>query len=176
MDFSKWLDLIKLPTRYVVSFALAAAAMLIFLPDSMMETLGLFQLREQYRSWIGLLLVISIAILIPPPIITATAWGKTWIKRRSRIRHLHRQLHKLTLGEKAILRGYLENNAKSQDLDMTDGTVEGLVIAEILFRSSNFGMHPRFWAHNIQPWAWEYLKKHSHLVAGDSDDSGFPES
>ena len=173
MDFTKLMDFIKLPTRYIFSFALAAAAMLIFLPDSTMETLGILQLREQHRPWIGLLLVTSIAILVPPPLIATATWCKNGIKRRSRLRSLHKRLHRLSSGEKAVLRDYIEKDTKSQNLDITSGVVGGLVASGILFASSTIG-DLFAWAHNIQPWAWEYLQKHPNLIADDRNESDPP--
>jgi len=50
---------------------------------------------------------------------------------------------------------------------LSNGVIKGLILEDILYRSSSVSL-PRHgfmsFAFNIQPWAWEYLNKHSYLL------------
>lgn len=78
-------------------------------------------------------------------------------------------LQRLSAEEKAYLRGYILDNTKTQYFEVTDGVVQGLVAAKILYRSASItGRYSKSYipmiAYNIQPWAWEYLNKHPELL------------
>ena len=77
-----------------------------------------------------------------------------------------KRLHDLTGKEKKILRAYIENETRSLQLPITSGVVNGLVSENIIYRSSSVGegVGMKF-AHNIQPWAREYLKENPELLA-----------
>jgi len=81
------------------------------------------------------------------------------------LKPLQQSLHSLSSEEKEYLNRYISNNTKTQYFDVRDGIACGLVGSHIIYRSSNLG-HAGTWnfAHNIQPWAWEYLQKNKHLL------------
>jgi hypothetical protein len=66
--------------------------------------------------------------------------------------------------EKRVLCQFLHNETTTRDLPISDGVVGGLVAKGILFHSSNFADHHLGSAHNVQPWAWEYLNSHPNLL------------
>ena len=163
MDFSKVVDWIKLSPRHYVAVALASAV-LLFLPDSPLTTIGLDHFRATYRGWIGAAFLLSLALLVSHPL--AVLWGQvtSWWSDRQLIRHGLQRLRQLTPSEKRILRQYIGENTRSQTLNFMDGVVNGLVQAGILYQSSNVGTMDGDFAYNVQPWAWEQLQKNPSLL------------
>jgi hypothetical protein len=78
-----------------------------------------------------------------------------------------KRLHRLTIEEKQILRGYVEGQTRSMNLNVSSGIVNGLVGESIIYRASNLS-NPMAgfmaFSYNIQPWAWDYLNKHRDLL------------
>jgi hypothetical protein len=109
---------------------------------------------------------------ISAPLYAATVWYGTmsvWnLVQKSREekasqRVLQNRLHSLSKSEKNVLRGYITKNTKSLVLSYMDGVANGLELTRIIYRSSTLGSDSGF-AYNIQPWAWEYLKKNPDLL------------
>jgi hypothetical protein len=73
-------------------------------------------------------------------------------------------LPQLTEDEKAILRGYIEGQTRTQYLAMSNGTVGQFVVEKILFRASSLGSVADYFPYNIQPWAWDYLNNHPEVL------------
>jgi hypothetical protein len=92
-------------------------------------------------------------------------WTKDAITSRRRIKYRQKRLHRLTPAERAILRKYIIKDTRSQDLSLQDGVAQGLVLERIIYRPlPSIGDVRRGFPHNIQPWAWDYLKKHPELL------------
>ena len=74
-------------------------------------------------------------------------------------------LENLSPDEKDLLSKYFENNTKTLNFSMHDGTVMNLRAQGILFIPS---ITARGWsmstAFSMQPWAWEYLNKNQQLL------------
>ena len=78
-----------------------------------------------------------------------------------------RRLQSLTDEEIHILSAYIMRKTRTQYLSIQSGVVKGLVHDNIIYRSSNVGSleyGAMAFAHNIQPWAWEYLNDHPEIV------------
>lgn len=69
-------------------------------------------------------------------------------------------LENLSKDEKELLREYIDNDTKTRDFSIRNGIARGLQSCKILYISSNISRGPKFiFPFNIQPWAWEMLKK-----------------
>ncbi|MBI1879994.1 MAG: superinfection exclusion B family protein [Chloroflexi bacterium] len=90
-----------------------------------------------------------------------------WIQNKRHqsavLQERQKRLHNLTRSEKAILKGYLGNQTRSQYLPIESGVVNGLEAEDIIYRASHIGKLDE-WAFNIQPWAWDYLTDHPELL------------
>ena len=161
-DFTWLFDALKLSTRFVLPVVLALAVFL-FAPDSFIDHIGLTALRQQNQAYLGAAFVLSSCILASRGIIRGTAWARQQYRERVSLRASRARLHNLTPEEQALLRGYLERQTRSANLDIMSGVVSGLVSTDILYRSSNLGRTSTF-AHNLQPWAWDYLNEHPELI------------
>ena len=163
MDLSKVADWLRLSTRqlfWLVLFSSAVLSLVSFAPDAVIVSLGLLDIRTEYRTIIGLLWTFSVAGL------AVAASGRAWkeISNRLTLRRWQRTLHELTPAEQPIIRQYVEGNTKTQYFEINEGVVESLVGGMILFRPSNVSRVRATFAYNIQPWAWEYLQKKPHII------------
>ena len=169
MDWSKLLEAIKLPPKYLVPICLASG-FLLFGKPSYVALLGLDSFVDSYRPWIGLVFILSLPLLLLEVLQRIWSWlSRKYKNIKSRFAARHRLEH-LTQEEKEILREYIFNQSKTQVLDLADGVVQGLVHAKIIDQASPLGSLADGFAYNIQPWAWNYLNKNKHLLS-DTDDA-----
>lgn len=152
------LEFLKQPLRYSIGLGVVAAITL-FTPDSIINQLGLLKLRNEGKPYLGVVLLLSIAVAVASFI----GWSVTKYNGYRLSGARKKRLHRLTIQEKQILRAYIEGQTRSLTLDITSGVVSGLVSESIIYRSSNLGRLSGF-AHNIQPWAWDYLNEHRDLL------------
>ena len=163
VDVSKLSEWLKLKPKYLFALGLGSG-LLIFSPVSFLEKLGLIELATDFRPWIGALFLLS-AVLLITNILSKLG---TPIQRKFEdmlfVRRKAKHFKELTPAEKHILRRYLEGDTRTLDLNVSDGVTNGLIAAKILYRASTLGDMSGYFAHNIQPWAWRYLKKHPEMV------------
>lgn len=177
MDFSKVLDWIKLSPRYLAAIAIFAG-LLLFAPRSFSETLGLLPIIDQYRPWIGFAFLLTIALLSAHASVPLVKYAMAeWKQRRNRKRQEER-LRNLTSDEKAVLRGYIFKDTRTQYLRPDDGVVRGLVSVGIIYQASSIGGagFSFYFAFNIQPWAWDYLQKNRSLIEEGNNKPYDPDS
>ena len=75
--------------------------------------------------------------------------------------------------EREVLAKYVAEDTTTLAFEIRDGVVNGLVGKGVLFRSSSL-TNPMSYDldTNIQPWAWEYVKKHAGLLKGIKPTKG----
>src|ERR1700693_3001638 len=106
-------ELLKQPLRYSVAIGIVVATVL-FSPDSIMNQLGFLKYRDEGKPYFGVVLLVCIILTIASGI---GAVGKKinnyrfWHARKKR-------LHRLTIEEKQILRGYVERQTRSMNLNI----------------------------------------------------------
>lgn len=166
--FIKFFELVRTPYRYIFG-AFVTNILFLFAPDRYLAALGVLKYRQTEKPYFGLLffllLTITIAAIFDAAVNTARYYNA--------MRAARKRLHSLTLEEKAILAGYIARDTRAQYLSIQSGVVRGLVHAGIIYRSSPVSS-PEFssgiaFAHNIQEWAWEYLKAHIELLLPEDD-------
>ena len=170
MDLSKITDWIKLKPRYLVGLT-AISTILLFAPSTFINALGLTEILEAYRGWVGgaflisgILLGVHVLAYLGDPI-------ERWFNDRRFIIVHATHLKELSPGEKTILRRYVDNDTRTQELNISDGVAQGLVGKKILIRTSTLGDATGWFDHNIQPWAWNYLKKHPQFLNEKSPEA-----
>lgn len=80
------------------------------------------------------------------------------------IKRVKKRLRHLTEDEKDALRPFIENNVRTRRFRLSSGIGEGLQAKKILYRSSKVGEYGDFFPYNIQDFAFDYLRKNSHLL------------
>jgi hypothetical protein len=177
MDPSKFLDWIKLSPKYLLGLAVFAG-LLLFAPNSFIERLGLVEIVDKNRTWVGLAFILVISLLsvnLFEPVIGY--FKEKWNKWKTRKSQEHR-LNNLTLEEKAIMRGYILKNTRTQYLRVDDGVVRGMEREGLIYMASNLGgVGFSFnFAFNIHPWAWTYLSNHQDLIKEGNNEFYDPDS
>jgi hypothetical protein len=164
-------DLIKLQPKYLIGISIATGVLLFGTDTVVLKGIGLVEFTDKYRVWIGVTFLIVTSLLVAHFVddIRKLISGKR--TERQVLAYGKKYLKALTPDEKKILKKYIEENTKTQNLNYTDGTVQELNNANIIYMSSSLSKFHTIFPFNIQPWAWEYLNKNKHLVevAGDYD-------
>jgi Super-infection exclusion protein B len=169
MDLTKVLDWLKSSPKYLFPIALVTGLGL-FSPSSVLDIFGLTSFVSQYRQYIGIVFLISMALILTEAILFAHRALSGWRQRSEVTKHRQELLQNLTLQEKSVLRNYITRKTKTAYFDLEDGVVGGLEAQGVIYRASNIGQLDR-WAYNIQPWAWDYLTKNPHLLTSESVNS-----
>jgi len=159
-DITNW---VKLSPKHWLSILVATSA-LLFLPDGLLTRLGAEVVVKQHRMWIGLAWLVACAMLVAHALQAVGGRGAMIVRTRRFLKTGRDALRKLTPEEKRLLADYVLSDSKSQNLDLRSGVVNGLVQAQIIYRSSNMGDLLRGFAYNVQPWAWEELKANPGLL------------
>lgn len=165
-EWSKLLDWAKLKPRTWFAMATASTALLL-LPEDILSGTGLDEIVVGYRSWLGVALLLSLALLFAHVAGETWNWGREWLKANRHLRALHGQLRELSPGEKHVLKKYIEGQTTTLYFTVSDGVIGGLVAKKILFQSSSIGQMHSF-SYNLQPWAWTYLRAHPDILVGAS--------
>jgi hypothetical protein len=148
---SAFLELFKQTPK--VFFALALVGFLVlFLPNSVVETIGLLEFREQYKGYIGIITLICSSLLLGH--VGSIAY-KQIVLRIS----FWRTMRDLSLEEKIALKPYISNDDATRSFIIGDGIANGLTAKKILYRASNVGTYGNRFAFNLQPWARRYLRR-----------------
>ncbi|MGM0783614.1 MAG: super-infection exclusion protein B [Pseudomonadota bacterium] len=162
MDISRIADWLKLPTKTLAALCFVAG-ILLFSSAEFLSTVGLSDLVETYRGYIGVIFLVTLALVVVNAAAAIWKFFKPWIVQAYLIWQGKKRLQALTQEEKEILAYYIQNQTRSQSLDIKSGTVNALQRDRIIFRGSNLGTYFGF-DYVIQPWAWEHLNNHPKLL------------
>jgi hypothetical protein len=151
-----------------------ATGVSLFAPDWFITRLGLLELRNQHRAYVGGAFALSGALLAAQGVAAAAQMARRRY-RRYRLEWQSREaLHALTPDEKAYLLPFVIGGQNTLYFHVQDGVAGGLIAKKILYRSSTIGSMLSGFAHNLRPWARDYLEKHPHLLEGASPEPSGP--
>ncbi|HEY60672.1 MAG TPA: hypothetical protein G4N92_08330 [Anaerolineae bacterium] len=167
MNLSKITEWIKLPPRYLIPISVVTGT-LIILDKPLLSLFGLSNFVEKTLPYISIIFFTSTALIITSVIVCIINWGKRKIASKNEHKNITDRLCHLTQGEKLILLGYFLEDSRSQQLLIGDGTVRELESFGIIYRSSNIGSIDYF-AYNIQPWVWNYVKENWKKIFNEGD-------
>jgi hypothetical protein len=147
---------------------------MLWLPDAVTSALGLTTFREENRANLG-----AAFVLFGSLVLAHVVWGlrhairalAAWLnvkKEARRVEEAHRRhLAELTPDEKAYLLPYIKDQANTQQFQIEDGIVGGLVAKGILYQASRVGYFGEGgWAFNMQSWARAALSENPRLLDG----------
>lgn len=150
-----------------------SCAVLLFAPEALVSTLGLLELRESYRPYLGVGLILSGSVLVAHGVAKLGAAAKNvisrWQKQRQqgkRIEAGKRAMASLTADEKAYLVPYILDGETTCYHQLEDGVIASLEAKGIVYRASSVGRALTGFAYNLQPWAREYLSANPQLLDG----------
>src|SRR5260370_28292159 len=150
-----WLkDLIHSPR--VLSVVCVVGAMLLFLPSRHLDHFGLTAFRDEYRKWIGLATVVSLALLLTQ--LGTYIWTKMERSRKSRRLEIKRlqSLETLSRGEWFILQRCVDKGEQTIFLSVGDPHVNALCDKGLLV-SARSG-HSWNWPFTIPDDLWNHLQ------------------
>lgn len=163
MDLPNLTDWLKLrPSHY---FALAVVTgMLVLGPPILVQRLGLQPVVREYRPWIGVAFLLFVALWLVHGAGPAIEWAKRKEKQRRLKNTQLATLESLTPAEKQILRRYIAGNTQTITLDMSRGEHARLEAHGIIYRPSSVSRAFTNFDFNLQPWAWDHLRKNPELL------------
>jgi hypothetical protein len=142
----------KIPVPFLVAI-ISVLALILFLPDPVAKTLAIDEFRVNFRALLGPTLLLAVSFLIARFYI----FLRSGVVEKKKLKAQQQILHKLTSHEKGYLIQFLEGqNTLYKGID--DGVMGGLIAKGIAYRSSQVGNYIDGFAHNLQPWAREYLE------------------
>jgi len=156
-------EVIKLPVKYIIAIFLILFSLLFF-PEVFITKLGLSQIVQKYRAYIGLAFLVSSFFIIVHISTYLIKYLKALYEYSRLVRHGIKRLKELTPKEKHILNEYIINNTRTSTLAYNSGVVRELESYKIIYRSSNVSTSHLSFSYNINPWAWKYLNKNKHLL------------
>lgn len=166
--FKHILEALKLAPKYLVAVGIVLT-FLLFGPRELLQALGVQDVAKDYRSVVGVGLLLCGAILGVGVVQTVYAPLRRIFKRWQFRRHIFQRLKRLTEDEKQILRFYIANQSRSNKLRFDDGIVQGLANDRIIFRASSIGSLVDGFAFNINNVAWDVLNKDQTLLDGTTN-------
>ncbi len=164
-----FLTSLKAVTPQILIGIVAFCATLLFSPMAFTAKLGLADLINANRAYVGSAFVASCCILLSQ----FAWWAKNFLLhpvisfRRSR--RQARAMSELTPDEKAYLLPYVTETKNTQYFRIDDGVSQGLAAKGIIFQAASVGYMEDGWAYNLQPWARRYLAKHPDTLSGANE-------
>ncbi len=165
-DFVKTcLDVLKLAPRYLIALG-AVAAFLLFSNNGLLKSLGVFDIVQKNRQWLGLTLLVTTSIFCVDLILRFVSWVRRRKNESRFYERMKKRLSELTEDEKQILRYYFAKQTRANMLRIDDGVVQGLAEVGIIYQSTRLGNMVEGFAYNIDDFAWSYLYEHLDLLDG----------
>ena len=160
---------------FVIAFFLGFGGLLLLtLPDSLLETFYVKELRDNQIEAIGSIAFACFFIAFCGLIYFVGGWLFGIGKGKYRARKMEETeieiLKNLTPVECKYLVNYVFKQTQTAYFAPSDGVVGGLESKGILYRSSNLGRVHKF-AYNIQPWAYEQLRQNPQFLTSKLTES-----
>lgn len=162
------LEVLKLAPRYLAAIGLFCG-MLLLLPDSITNGLGVRDVAQNYRQWLGIAFLASLALLAVNGCIKISDTMQNRTRRTKSHERTLKRLRGLTEEEKQILRFYVAKQSKTNVLRVDDGVVNGLAADGIIHLAARQGNIIEGFAHNLDEFAWRYLNEHVELLEGTTN-------
>ena len=158
-SISNVIEILKSPK--LVCWVAVTCLFLLFIPSEWVPGV----LLEAFRKKYGLLIVFPLFGSAAMIFIFFFQWVFKKLERKRKLKTRIKYLQRLTNQEKKVLRGFIDGNTKTQELSIMDGVVKGLEFAGVIYRATSLGSAAdASFDFNIQPWAWHYLIKNSHIL------------
>lgn len=156
------IEVLKLKPRNILPIVIFLGFILIA-PIKWLEALKIATLVNNYRQWIAITFLASCSLLISPVVlwVICIIYNKVIYLKLRRAGIIY--LKNLTPDEKNILKFYIIQQKRTQELDVRNGTVLGLVRVHVIHQSSRLSDCMLF-SFNIEPWAWKFLNNNRKLL------------
>ena len=167
MTLENLLNWVKTPKRLAWPLVIVSA-LLLWGPDAFKSGLGLELFIDEYRKWFGIVFLFFFVIGLQPVVQYISRKIKEKYETYEIVKKAKEKINDLTPGEKSILRYYIENNTRTQDLSIQNGDVSKLISDGFIYCASQVsygGMRGSFtFPVNITDWTWNYLRQHPKVL------------
>ena len=163
LEAKKVLDWIKLTGKQAF-ILVVMSSILLFSSNELITQLGLTKIKEITQPWVGGIWIISLAILVSEIAHPIYQFLANKVKSWSNLKNGHARLNQLTPDEKVFLKYYIEQDTRTNSSKYSNGVVKELEAVGIVRRASQMASYHDVFPYNIQPWAWEYLKKNPTVL------------
>ena len=165
---------LELTPRYLAVVAFAIGVILFGSPETV-KALGLADVAQNYRPWLGGAFLLSTGMTIASWLTFAggrciVPWITKQITAYRCKKHIAKRLGALTEDEKKILRFYISKKTRTNRLKSDDGVVNGLADEGIIYRAASMGNLEEGFDYNITDTAWAHLNEHEGLLVGVTTD------
>lgn len=151
----------SVPYKPICVFILIVDGVLLFAPENVITSLGLDQVREAIKPYLGIVFLCAAAILL---ISVVSGYMKKAISSsKYKGRNAKHRLDSLSEYGKQLVRGMYESESHTARLSVTDATVDFLQKLSIIGRPT-VSSRGEYFDHFLQPWVVEYLNKHPNYL------------
>ena len=144
--------------RPSLAFAIwVAGCLLLYLPDPMAQSTGIFEFREQYKGFIGPITLAAFVLWLVLLGKSIVAWARRWWWRRQAVQ----SLDTLSADERQLLVRCLANNQRTINVSLIDGSwaaAQSLQQKGLLQMAGGLGTAIN-WPCTVPAYAWKELKK-----------------
>ncbi len=152
--------IVKIPTRIILASICIVSASLLFLPDSILKFLALQNLRDENKSTIGFVLLVSTTVLLL--LLVNWLWNCfcNWLSYSGR--DAKRRLDVVGDWNRSLIRQLYDAPSHSQKLPLQNANVQVLLSENIIIHSP-LGDALGFDC-VLQPWVVKYLDSHPRYL------------
>lgn len=140
------------------------SAVLLFSPGSYLTILGIADIVDKIRSWLGFAFLVSSALLFTIFLFWMKDLLAKKLKGRRELKYARENLRRLSGDEKRFLSDYIIQRNITQNASIGNGVANSLVHKGIIYQPSTVGHLITGIAFNLQPWAHEELNKQPELL------------
>ena len=160
-------DIFKLPVKIFAAIALGTG-LVLFLPDSVIEKLYLFQFRDSFGFVIGLVFVISVSVVGITALVALFKAVASKILFTKSKKSREKCLNNLDDYQKTIVYLLYNENNHTGELPLNDGSVrwleQNLIIGKATTQHYISNIEDPEFPYLLQPWAIGYLNDHKELI------------
>ena len=160
-------DFLKLPS-YILGALAIASGLLLFLPDSIIQSLYMTDFRDKYGFTIGIIFVVSLSILM----VLSARWIYKSVQEKRNIEKLKKTqvnfLKMLSSDKASLIIAFLQEPTRTMLLPMNDGLIIELQHYSVISSAgqnhlvSMIDPQINFF---LQPWVEERIKTDNELKA-----------
>ena len=156
-----WLKVLQLKPRFLFAFWFFSV-LILFMPVSLADKLGITQIRESYRSWIGIATSGFFAIWI------VQLWPsfKQWWRSRRQQSEILKFVKTLSEDERLLLAYCLDRNQQTVRVDMFSpmGAAAASLHQKGLMEPAEGLGSAIDWPYTIPTFVWKYLQAHKSRI------------
>lgn len=144
-----------------------ATGLILFLPDSILKRMALDKLPDLWKNIIGIIFIISVALIITIALIEFYKKITVKIKTKIVIRKLRKRYLGLSKSQQSLLKKVLNSKEKSCKLDPTSGDVIYLKEYDFLYQADKHIFFGPGYTEPVtftpQPWLFDLYNKEPDL-------------